>query len=133
MLQGDYYKTLGVGRDANDEDIKKAFRKLALRYHPDRNPNNVEEAEKKFKEINEAYEVLGDGNKRREYNRLLDWSGYPRKTIINDSNSEGIADLDLIKEMLQRLSKSGAGFDYSKYRVSWGCKRQCSWRHCRRW
>jgi len=133
MWQGDYYTILGVNRNANAEDIKKAFRKLALRYHPDRNLNNVEEAEKKFKEINEAYEVLGDGNKKREYDRLLGWRDYPWKTIINDNNSEGIADLDLIKEILQKLSKSGAGSDYIKYSVPWGCKRKCEWRRCRRW
>ncbi len=62
----DYYKILGVSRNADLETIKKAYRRLALTYHPDRNPNNPE-AEEKFKLINEAYEVLSDANKRRAY------------------------------------------------------------------
>jgi molecular chaperone DnaJ len=66
----DYYQILGVGGDASPEDIKKAFRQLALRYHPDRNPGNTREAEERFKEINEAYEVLGNEQKRRQYDYL---------------------------------------------------------------
>jgi molecular chaperone DnaJ len=62
----DYYEILGVPRHADQETIKKAYRRLALQYHPDRNPNNPE-AEEKFKLINEAYEVLSDPQKRREY------------------------------------------------------------------
>ncbi|RMG04329.1 MAG: molecular chaperone DnaJ [Nitrospirae bacterium] len=65
----DYYDILGVKRDASQEEIKKAFRKLARKYHPDLNPGN-KEAEKRFKEINEAYDVLGDPKKRAEYDRL---------------------------------------------------------------
>lgn len=63
----DYYDVLQVGRGASDEDIKKAFRKLALEYHPDR--NKKEGAEEKFKEVNEAYQVLSDPNKRATYDR----------------------------------------------------------------
>ncbi|MEW5951914.1 MAG: molecular chaperone DnaJ [Elusimicrobiota bacterium] len=62
----DYYRTLGVPKNASDEEIKSAFRKLALKYHPDRNPGN-KEAENKFKEINEAYEVLSNPEKRKIY------------------------------------------------------------------
>jgi len=62
----DYYKTLGVSKTATAEEIKKAYRKLALKYHPDRNKGD-KEAEEKFKSINEAYAVLSDANKRREY------------------------------------------------------------------
>ncbi|MDY6910891.1 MAG: DnaJ domain-containing protein, partial [Chloroflexota bacterium] len=58
MGSKDYYQILGVNRDSTQVDIKKAFRSLALRYHPDRNPQNTEEAEKQFKEINNAYDVL---------------------------------------------------------------------------
>ena len=62
-----YYETLNVSRDASQGDIKKAFRTLAMKYHPDRNPQDRVEAEKKFKGISEAYEVLSDGRKRQMY------------------------------------------------------------------
>ena len=62
----DYYKTLGVGKTATAEELKKAYRKLALKYHPDRNKDN-KEAEEKFKEANEAYAVLSDPEKRQQY------------------------------------------------------------------
>ncbi|MGB9770971.1 MAG: DnaJ C-terminal domain-containing protein [Candidatus Kapaibacteriota bacterium] len=65
----DYYKILGVDRNASLEDIKKAYRKLAQKYHPDKNPGD-KVAEEKFKEINEAYEVLSDPEKRRKYDNL---------------------------------------------------------------
>ncbi len=63
----DYYQTLGISGDASQEDIKRAFRKLAFKYHPDTNPGNEEQAAERFKEINEAYGVLGDESKRRQY------------------------------------------------------------------
>ncbi len=69
MAERDYYSILGISRDANPDDIKKAYRKLALKYHPDRNPGN-KEAEEKFKEISEAYEVLSDTGKRQSYDQF---------------------------------------------------------------
>ncbi len=66
MAEKDYYRILGVSRNATEEEIKSAFRKLALKYHPDRNPGD-KDAEAKFKEINEAYEVLSNPEKRRIY------------------------------------------------------------------
>jgi molecular chaperone DnaJ len=69
MTRSDYYKILGVSRNASEEEIKKAYRKLALQHHPDRNPDN-KEAEEKFKEAAEAYEVLQDPEKRDLYDRF---------------------------------------------------------------
>ncbi|MCO6479499.1 MAG: DnaJ domain-containing protein [Phaeodactylibacter sp.] len=69
----DYYKILGVGRDAGKEEIRKAYRKIARKYHPDLNPDD-KEAEKKFKQANEAYEVLSDSEKRKKYDKYgKDW------------------------------------------------------------
>lgn len=61
----DYYEVLGVEKGATDEELKKAFRKMAKKYHPDANQDNKEEAEAKFKEVNEAYEVLSDPRKKK--------------------------------------------------------------------
>ncbi|XP_056600006.1 dnaJ homolog subfamily B member 6a [Triplophysa dalaica] len=65
----EYYQILGVPKNASPDDIKKSYRRLALRWHPDKNPDNKEEAEQKFKELSEAYEVLSDANKRNMYDR----------------------------------------------------------------
>jgi DnaJ homolog subfamily A member 2 len=64
---GDYYKVLDIDKTASQNDIKKAYRKLALKYHPDRNPNNKEEAEAEFKKVGNAYQILSDENKRKQY------------------------------------------------------------------
>ena len=68
-MKRDYYEVLGVARGATDQEIKSAYRKLALQYHPDRNPNNPD-AEEKFKECSEAYAILADGDKRALYDRF---------------------------------------------------------------
>ena len=65
----DYYEVLGVSQNASDDDLKKSFRRLAMKYHPDRNPDDAD-AEDKFKEASEAYEVLTDPEKRAAYDRF---------------------------------------------------------------
>lgn len=69
MAKRDYYEILGIARDADDKEIKRAYRKLAMKYHPDRNPDDTE-AENKFKEASEAYEILTDANKRAAYDQF---------------------------------------------------------------
>ena len=74
MAHPDYYKILGVTRSASEEDIKKAYRKLARKYHPDLNPNN-KDSEAKFKEVSEANDVLSDTDKRKNYDTYGDPAG----------------------------------------------------------
>ena len=73
----DYYKILGISKDASEADIKKAYRKAALKYHPDKNTNNKEEAEKKFKMVGEAYQILSNSydlvNARLEFQNKPIW------------------------------------------------------------
>ena len=69
MAKRDYYEILGIDRKADEGEIKKAYRKLALKYHPDKNPDDAA-AEEKFKEAAEAYEVLSDSAKRAQYDRF---------------------------------------------------------------
>jgi curved DNA-binding protein len=79
----DYYKILGVDKKASQDDIKKAYRKLAVKYHPDRNPEDPK-AEEHFKEIGEAYEVLKDPEKREKYDQLgSDWKNYQQSGYQN--------------------------------------------------
>ncbi|HDD25211.1 MAG TPA: J domain-containing protein [Chloroflexi bacterium] len=78
MEYKDYYKILGIDRNASEQDIKRAYRRLARQFHPDVNPEN-QRAEERFKEINEAYEVLGDAEKRAKYDRLgSSWQQWQR-------------------------------------------------------
>jgi molecular chaperone DnaJ len=93
----DYYDILGVSRDAGTDEIKKAYRKLALKHHPDRNKDGAKEAEEKFKELSEAYEVLADAEKRARYDQYghagvestfrgggFDWSDFTHFEDISD-------------------------------------------------
>lgn len=85
----DYYQTLGVARNADEKAIKKAFRKLARENHPDLNPDNAE-AERKFKEVNEAYEVLSDPDKRGKYDRFgAQWEQYERAGVNPNDFARG--------------------------------------------
>jgi curved DNA-binding protein len=85
MEYKDYYKVLGVAKGASQDEIKKAYKKLAIKFHPDKNPGD-KKAEERFKEITEAYEVLGDADKRRKYDRLgANWKQY-EQTGFGDVN-----------------------------------------------
>ena len=93
----DYYDVLGIGRDASADDIRKSYRKLAMKHHPDRNKEEPKQAEEKFKEISEAYEVLADADKRAKYDKYghagvestfreggFDWSDFTHFEDISD-------------------------------------------------
>lgn len=97
MSKRDYYEILGVGKNASADEIKRAYRRLALKHHPDRNPENHKEAEEKFKEICEAYEVLSDAQKRKTYDQFgheglrgafkgggFDWSDFTHYSDLED-------------------------------------------------
>lgn len=89
MKYKDYYAVLGVDKNASDKEIKKAYRKLAAKYHPDRNPDN-QEAEQKFKEINEANEVLSNPEKRKKYDTLgANWEAYEQSGFQGSPFGQG--------------------------------------------
>ena len=81
MARMNYYEILGVSRDASDEEIKKAYRKLVFEHHPDRNPHS-KDADERIREINVAYEIIGDPERRRSYDRLS-WGDEPRAESID--------------------------------------------------
>ncbi|XP_059712928.1 dnaJ homolog subfamily B member 8 [Haemorhous mexicanus] len=83
----DYYKVLGLQKNASQDAIKKSYHKLALKWHPDKNPKNKEEAEKKFKEIVEAYETLSDPQKRLFYDKSIEESRARRERASASYNS----------------------------------------------
>src|SRR5262249_17014871 len=87
----DYYEVLGIGKDADDDEIKRAYRKLAMQYHPDRNAGD-KEAEDKFKEAAQAYEVLRDSEKRRRYDRY-GHAGLEGMNVPNFSDVHSVFDL----------------------------------------
>jgi len=101
----DYYRTLGVPENASDGEIKKAYRKLAMQYHPDRNLGKEEWANEKFKEINEAYGALGDPQKRKQYDQfgtvgdIADIFSSPFTTTT-------------FQEMMRDLGGAGLRFDF---------------------
>lgn len=122
--QRDYYQTLGVAETATTDEIKKAFRRLAKQYHPDRNPNNPQAAER-FKEINEAHDVLSDADKRKKYDQLRRYGGgfnpsyggsaRRGRTAADESGDFDISDLgglgDIFSSIFGRRGAGGAGRD----------------------
>jgi DnaJ-class molecular chaperone len=104
----DYYEILGVQRSSTEEEIKKVYRKLARKYHPDLNPNN-KQAEEKFKEVQEAYEVLSDAEKRRKYDQLgANWKNGAEFTPPPNWGGQGV-EFDL-SEIFGRADRGGGGF-----------------------
>ena len=121
MNKKDYYHILGIERGATEEEIKKAYRKLALLYHPDRNQGD-KEAEKKFKEISEAYAVLSDRKKRTAYDRF-GYSRFQQKYQPEDIFS-GINFGDLFQEFFRFDDESWSSFFCKgRGRRKWG--RRC--------
>jgi len=95
----DHYNTLGIAETASEEDIKKSYRKLAMQYHPDRNPGD-KAAEESFKKINDAYGVLSDRNKRAEYDMMRKHGGSHQQGFHFDFNTNGFTNID---EMLRQF------------------------------
>jgi curved DNA-binding protein len=101
----DYYQILGVPRNAREEDIKKAYINLAMQYHPDRNPDKESWANEKFKEINEAYAVLGNPEKRQQYDRF--------GTVGNVGDIFGnAATRTTFEDLMRDFGQSGLGYDF---------------------
>jgi DnaJ-class molecular chaperone len=130
----DYYQALGVSEEVSHEEIKKAFRGLALRYHPDRNPQSQKQAEEKFKEINEAYQVLGDESKRQRYDYMVALTQRGQKFVTEANFGVSFSqtlDEETLQQLLQRLTTFSVGFGYGL-----GYMRECRrgyGRRCRRW
>ncbi len=125
MVNKDYYRALGIDPGASAEDIRKAFRTLAFQHHPDRNPDDIETAEARFKEINEAYEVLGDAEKRRRYDYITAVSAWR----VEDPESGGVTEDDILV-MLRRLADLGFSSMIYGRGKTWGCGRRAGWQ-CR--
>jgi len=105
MVKKDYYETLGVSRDADQNAIKKTYRRLAMQYHPDRNPGKEKWANEKFKEINEAFGVLGDPEKRRQYDQF--------GTVGNIGDIFGSPfTRTTFEDLMKDFGGSGLGFDF---------------------
>ncbi len=123
----DYYQVLGVAKSATEEQIKKAYRKLAMQYHPDRNPGKEKWANEKFKEINEAFSVLGDPEKRKQYDQFgtvgnigdIFGSPYTRTTfedLMKDFGGSGLG-LDFLDDIFGEALKGRKGsFSFKVYR-----------------
>lgn len=127
-----YYQVLGIDKGANQEEIKRAFRRMASLYHPDHNPQDPKEAEEKFKEINQAYEVLSDEAKRRQYDRLIHQRRSQRREVpMEDFLNWGFTGSDILEELLREFAARSIIFDEIPRSRTWGCGRGRG-RRCRR-
>jgi curved DNA-binding protein len=106
MAELDYYQLLGVGRDASPDELKKAYRKLALKYHPDKAKGDKKVAEEKFKQISEAYAVLSNPEKRKEYDQFgsqVFRQKFSQEDIFKGANFNDMFDLGLSEGLFSRL------------------------------
>lgn len=110
--QKDYYKVLGVAESAPADEIKKVYRKLAVKYHPDKNPTNTKQAETKFKEISEAYYVLSDEKRRAQYDQMRKFGG---GNPGNFAGSQGFNFEDLLRQYSSGGGRTRGGGRYSAF------------------
>jgi len=114
----DYYEVLGIQKGASESEIKSAFRKMAMKYHPDRNPGD-KEAEEKFKEINEAYGILSDPDKKSKYDRFGHAGVDPSAGFGGGAGFGGFEDIfDMFGGMFGGGFGGGADFRYFKENLS---------------
>jgi DnaJ-class molecular chaperone len=104
--QKDYYKALGVPESISADELKKVYRKLAVKYHPDKNPTNPKQAEAKFKEISEAYYVLSDEKRRAQYDQMRKYGG---GQASNFAGSQGFNFEDLLRQYSSGGRARGGG------------------------
>jgi DnaJ-class molecular chaperone len=119
-----FYQVLGIKQDASQGEIKRAFRRMASLYHPDHNPQAPKEAEEEFKEINEAYEVLGDEAKRGQYDRRF----HPRRPPSGEVTMEDFLNWrftgsEFLEELLREFSAGTVIFHETPRSRPWACGR----------
>jgi DnaJ-class molecular chaperone len=111
--QKDYYKALGVPESISADELKKVYRKLAVKYHPDKNPTNAKQSEAKFKEISEAYYVLSDEKRRAQYDQMRKFGG---AQASNFAGAQGFNFEDLLRQYSSGgRARSGGGGRYSAF------------------
>lgn len=128
----DHYQVLGVSRDASRDEIRKAYRTLAMRYHPDHNPTSQKEAEERFKEIHAAYEILGDDLARRQYDYHVMLTRMAQGNTGPGTSGEAFVsalDQEGLMQLLRQLAD--LGLEFGSIRMH-GCRRGFGPR-CRRW